>query len=555
MCGKLQPYPIHARAQIPNWPALKLLLVVAVALLCTGYRIVAAGQGTPVVEPSVVKVTLDAIPADGAPFLFLCENCPAPPGATLVLSDTSAAVDNQATVVLSTTGKIAIAAIVPEGWTLTDFGCVAGWDDNGEPILLDDSAFYTRANTVYVDARQAPGREAICYFHNVRTPAIELTATVGIDPAVCAAENQVAVIQGEPVTYCYTAANTGELTLTLHDLENSAVGFLRAAMPETLAPGDSTVVTYTASANVTSTHVATWTAYHAAGLFARDVASATVYVLIPEPAIRLTATVGTEPGECATSDTVTVGPGDPVTFCYHAANTGNVTLSRHSLVDNGLGPIFSELDHPLAPDTSLQVTQTANAVVSSTHFATWNAFWDNDTSATAVDNSTVNVIIPPIVLVRTVSTDPTACAPSDSVTVSQGTTVVHCYLVTNTGQETLTLHSLVDSQFGALLSNYAHELAPGGTLTATATTSVTLSTTGVATWTAQSTQGAEVVAQATATVTVLGDIPVPVDIGASADAGIEDTQQLPAPVIPSSPVTPTLPAAFPDQLFLPFVRN
>jgi len=59
------------------------------------------------------------------------------------------------------------------------------------------------------------------------------------------------------------------------------------------------------------------------------------------PGLSLVKTVGTTPGVCATTSTITVSPGTTVYYCYTATNSGTETLTTHTLVDDQLGTIFS----------------------------------------------------------------------------------------------------------------------------------------------------------------------------------------------------------------------
>ncbi|MCB0064641.1 MAG: carboxypeptidase regulatory-like domain-containing protein [Caldilineaceae bacterium] len=77
-----------------------------------------------------------------------------------------------------------------------------------------------------------------------------------------------------------------------------------------------------------------------------------------------------------------------------------------------------------------------------------------------------------------------ACTLVDETKVPVETTIVYCYTVRNTGDVTLTNHSLVDSHLGQLLNNVSHTLAPGAVFSTTFTQTLTITTTNVATWTA-----------------------------------------------------------------------
>ena len=65
---------------------------------------------------------------------------------------------------------------------------------------------------------------------------------------------------------------------------------------------------------------------------------------------------------------------------------------------------------------------------------------------------TVAASNPSIVLNKTVGTDPLACATTDEIVLPPGGgEVIYCYEVTNTGDLTLNLHDLDDSELGNLL--------------------------------------------------------------------------------------------------------
>jgi hypothetical protein len=129
-----------------------------------------------------------------------------------------------------------------------------------------------------------------------------------------------------------------------------------------------------------------------------------------------------------------------------------------------------------------------------------------------------------ITLVKTVGTDPEACAPGAQLVVPAGTTVYYCYTVTNGTDLTLGAHSLADDQVGEVFSDLAYDLAPGAsvdTVTAGVEVSAVIdtTTTNTGTWTAtadgQSATPAVFEAEAQATVTVSAVGPPP---AAAADA-------------------------------------
>jgi hypothetical protein len=97
---------------------------------------------------------------------------------------------------------------------------------------------------------------------NILPAGISLAKTVGTDPTACAVTDQITVESGTAVTYCFRVTNTGETTLTLHDLEDSHLGTILDGFSFTLEPGASVFLTQTAVITQTTTNLAVWTAYN-----------------------------------------------------------------------------------------------------------------------------------------------------------------------------------------------------------------------------------------------------------------------------------------------------
>lgn len=90
-------------------------------------------------------------------------------------------------------------------------------------------------------------------------PGVVLTKTVGLDPGVCAAEQEVWVPSGTDVTYCYAVTNNSPYTYSSHDLEDDRLGTLLADFPFALGPGASVWLTQTINITQTTVNQATWT--------------------------------------------------------------------------------------------------------------------------------------------------------------------------------------------------------------------------------------------------------------------------------------------------------
>lgn len=123
---------------------------------------------------------------------------------------------------------------------------------------------------------------------------------------------------------------------------------------------------------------------------------------------------------------------------------------------------------------------------------------------------------PAIDVALTVSTDG-SCGTSNSITADYGATITNCYQVENTGNVTLTHHTVDDSNLGTVAGpGQAYNLAPGATFSFTTDYTLdTVSVTSVMTWTAF-VSGTQVTASGTATATVTGQ---PTDVSLSTFAG------------------------------------
>lgn len=142
---------------------------------------------------------------------------------------------------------------------------------------------------------------------------------------------------------------------------------------------------------------------------ATDSHTATVLVSPPPaPAIELTKTAGLSPGVCAGSPTVSLPPGGgTVYYCYEVKNTGNITLSVHTLNDDQIGNIFENMPYDLGPGASLD---TVSEGIDISQFITedtnntglWLAYNPgptNTVTATATATATVdsyNIYLPAI---------------------------------------------------------------------------------------------------------------------------------------------------------------
>ena len=112
-------------------------------------------------------------------------------------------------------------------------------------------------------------------------PGITLSKTVGTTPGVCATTSKVTVAAGTTVYYCYQVENTGNVTFTYHSLVDSELGTLFSNSFYVLGPGDMSPPYFaSATINITTTNVATWTAATALGGYTANTSASYNYIPI-----------------------------------------------------------------------------------------------------------------------------------------------------------------------------------------------------------------------------------------------------------------------------------
>lgn len=116
---------------------------------------------------------------------------------------------------------------------------------------------------MYRDAQH--GREADAL--TLSLPSIVLTKTVGTNPNVCATTSVITVPVGTQVYYCYTVRNTGSITLSTHTLTDTVLGNVLSGFAYDLGPGQSVVITRSATVSGPVTASTEWVAFAADGDF------------------------------------------------------------------------------------------------------------------------------------------------------------------------------------------------------------------------------------------------------------------------------------------------
>lgn len=125
----------------------------------------------------------------------------------------------------------------------------------------------------------------------------------------------------------------------------------------------------------------------------------TVTVVIAPVFLTFTKTVWIAglPTPCGITNTLRVPVQTTVAYCYTVRNSGVMTATQHTLVDDQLGSIFTTLPYTLAPGATHSVIMTETIAVTTTSVATWTAVASHLTpglSATAVTTATVTLSLP-----------------------------------------------------------------------------------------------------------------------------------------------------------------
>lgn len=130
-------------------------------------------------------------------------------------------------------------------------------------------------------------------------------------------------------------------------------------------------------------------------------ANGTLVVALVE-SISLVKTVGTTSGACATTTSITVVTGTTVYYCYTITNNTESTLATHSLTDDELGALLTNVAQDLAPGASASTVglgETISAVLmaTTTNTATWTAYNQQGLPYVATASATVTVTAAPAV--------------------------------------------------------------------------------------------------------------------------------------------------------------
>lgn len=231
--------------------------------------------------------------------------------------------------------------------------------------------------------------------------------------------------------------------------------------------------------------------------------------------------VGLTPDDCLQGQghTLVVTPTTEVTYCFIAVNTGSVTLTTHTVVDQQLGALITDRPYALTPAGTANDAAffpVAHLMTQSvTSSATWTA--KNETMQVSASDQT-QVIVPTIEMNSTIAANSRQCGKEKSLRVALNTSLLYCYRLRNTSPITLPVQTLVDSTLGRLLDKQMLPLPAGAALTVSRTVTASHSSTSMVTWTSNTENNVQIIASDVVTVQVPASIRLTASASLTSDA-------------------------------------
>lgn len=314
--------------------------------------------------------------------------------------------------------------------------------------VLIDSAIATGSANGSAVASNADSAQV-----NVATSALAISVEASLDPVCGNADDtsDLTVIAGTTVYWCYTIVNTGDTVISgtaLLDESGAPISAAIVSGDTDLLPGES--VTLLSSGSALSTQTAEEVIATGFDSFSfivdsqLDSASATAIA----PALSITKTASLD-GSCPGSDAVTTLVGQTVTWCYSVTNTGDVAIHNVTISDG---------DQRIAiGDLAAGASASAAASFAATVDASSEAIADGVDAVLGLpvssqpDGAAVDIIHPSLSIQTTASLDG-SCPGSEVINVLEGTAFTWCFLVTNTGDASISNIAVTDSINGTLLT-------------------------------------------------------------------------------------------------------
>ena len=382
--------------------------------------------------------------------------------------------------------------IVPSPFAPSDsFTCTASYTTTQADL---DNGYGSISNSVTAKGKDAENDDVTS-----NTPTATVTATqneiLALDKTITSAGPYDSV--GNEIDYSYTLTNTGNVTLTgngaggLFTITDNKIGTFTCGSATSLAPNGVGTVTCTSSYTITQTDLDNGSVTNQAtghGLFNTNAVDSTpvsqIATMVQNKSLKLAKSI-TSITSGGIPEALFKAAGDIVNYSYLLTNTGNVTLAG-----NGTGGVFTVNDNeatvtcPASPTTlapGATVTCTASHTVTqaemdsgiATNLATAHdiTLVGSHRVTSNTDTQTANGIrTPGLTLAKSIT--------SGSPFTAAGKIVSYSYLLTNTGNVTLTgigggVFTVSDSLVTVACPSTPTSLAPAATITCTANYIVT----------------------------------------------------------------------------------
>lgn len=284
---------------------------------------------------------------------------------------------------------------------------------------------------------------------------LTLEMTVGLTND-CSAGNEIAVQVGTKVYVCYQATNTssgaGAPTFTSHFLADANAVPFAGPFTDTVAPGASLRKEEEFVVSATTTRNDIWVATDGT---TQVQASDSVTLNAEDPSAMVGLTVGRDAATCAADATVLAPNATPLSFCITIVNTGDTTLTTHTIRLPTMS-ISNTISATLPPDDVLRIT-AANAASYGLPTLTMASLTATLTPQLSVVSSTANGFLAPSATASatltlgkpttSLVTNPSlteSCPAATQVTLAVvvNAPIYHCLRLTNSGNVILTQHSI-----------------------------------------------------------------------------------------------------------------
>jgi len=309
----------------------------------------------------------------------------------------------------------------------------------------------------------------------VFNPDINIEKTVSANGTFASSVELVTGTNGQLVTYFFVVSNPGDVTLTNVVVNDPNIPF--NTVIGTLLVGQSVTVSVNDVISGDLTNTATASGNDPRGNLISDDDTAEVVEI--NPSINIEKTVDDDDTIFGSEELIIGTNNQAVTYFFVVQNNGDVTLTNVVVTDTTITPNYTTNIGTLAAGQSVTV-QTASTISGNlTNTASVVGQDSLGNSHTDSDTAEVQEFHPAIAVEKTVSDSNFPYPGVDVLINTNGTPIIYWFLVSNTGDTTLTNITLVDfdlpftTNLGTLLSGQSVTVSVSDVLNNNLTNTVT----------------------------------------------------------------------------------